>query len=275
MSHYLTAEIYGGQGNQMFQIAMAHILAKKIDCIPVFNKKDTATVGKVRNVNWTTLFQKCNEPPKEVSTTKPWLRILDSHLDEFMEKATPQNTEQCNIHMEGYFQVAKYLIPHRDFLKDFFFSCFENEDTKAILDKYNPQTKIAIHIRNFELTANAGEKCVQFYDTAPWAYYKSVLHNYPELKYKEVLLFLDDVCEPEEVKKYFKNGTIVEESEDVSLYIMSKCQYLIRSNSTYSWWASFLSDSIQKVYVPDPEWTIHPGTFNTTCKLDNFYFHPI
>ena len=279
MTHYLTAEIYGGQGNQMFQIAMTVILSKQIDAIPIFNKKPLADVGKVRTVNWSTLFSKCNGIPANFSDDKQWIRISDNTLDSFITHANPNNTQSYNIFMEGYFQKAEYLLPHRDFLKDYFFSCFNNSTTtninETLINKYNPQNKVAIHIRNFELTSKAGERAVQFYDTTPWAYYKSVLQNYEELKDKEVLLFLDDVCDPEEAKAYFKNVTIVEEQEDVSLYIMSKCEYLIRSNSTYSWWAAFLSDSIKKVYIPSNDWIIHPGTFNKNCALNNFVVHHV
>lgn len=266
----VTCNIFGGQGNQMFQIAMTLIIAQMRKCSAKFRKNKYATVGKLRNINWSTLFQKCDVLDKELE----YIRITDDDLDEFIENV--ELLSDRNIFLDGYLAKSMYLIPYKKYLRNFFFDYFDNSNIiHEILKKYSPVNKVAIHIRSFESSPAPGEKNINFYSTVHWCYYKSVLNRYDELKNKEILMFIDDVSDVNKLKSYFPAFTIVEEDEDVSLYIMSKCEYLIRSNSTFSWWATFLSDTLKKTYVPSEEWVIESNKLNSNHLLDNCVVHNI
>ena len=270
MTHTITSNVFGGQGNQMFQVAMALIFSKKYNCMSGFVKNDIATIGKLRGINWNTLFKNTNTLMILDGNT---YRIDDSTICDFIENINELTT---NIYLDGYMQFSKYLIPHREYLRNFFFDTFYNDlNMNRLINKYKPEDKIAIHIRTFELTDRIGEKNINFYNTTSWCYYKSVLSRYEELKNKEILMFIDDVANIEEVKKYFPEFVLVNETEDISLYIMSKCKYLIRSNSTFSWWAAFLSESLKTVFIPDSNWSINNNSFNQNNLLDNFIQHTL
>lgn len=262
--------IYGGQGNQMFQVAMALVIAKLMQCPAKFVKQDYATNGKIRSINWNTLFQRCETLADDLQ----FIKITDDNIDEFIDNLEIFNNQ--NILLDGYLQKGKFLLPYKDFFYNFFFDYFDNsKESQEIVNKYNPKGKIAIHIRSFELTATPNERNIHFYSTTPWPYYKSVLKSYEELQNKEILMFVDDISDVQKLKEYFPRYTIVDEKEDISLYIMSKCEYLIRSNSTFSWWASFLSNTLKRVFIPSNEWIIDNNMFNECNMLDSFIVHTL
>jgi hypothetical protein len=269
----VSAKIFGGQGNQMFQIAFALCVGQALGYDVEFFKEDiTPGDGKKRKINWSTLYSKC----KSLSRLENYIEVPDAKVDSIMSSLQSLKETEKSILFTGHVQKCKYLYPYRSFLREFFFSTFdENKTVQQIVNRYNPEEKIAIHIRNFELSTRAGDTNVNFYNTAPWCFYKSVLKRYPELQNREILMFIDDVALPTVVIKYFGNFTLVRESEDVELYIMSKCKYIIRSNSTFSWWAGFLSNTTEKVYVPTEEWLLENETFNRHNELHNYVWHAL
>jgi hypothetical protein len=56
---------------------------------------------------------------------------------------------------------------------------------------------------------------------------------------------------------------------------MSKCKYIIRGNSTFRWWAGFLSETVDKIYVPDKDWIINPSDHLKNMYYSKFIIHGI
>ena len=269
---FVTAEVYGGLGNQITQIALAIIIGKKINKPVKFLKNNTAVKGKIRNIKWNTLFSNCEGLNIEITNSR---LINEKDMVNFFEECKNLSLENYNILLDGYFQNIKYFKEDKLYLRDFFMPYISSLG-EVFLDKYNPEDKIAIHIRCFEASPLYGERCIDFYPTVPIAYYKSVLKTYKELEGKEILFFLDDVVLEENVRKYFgEDIAIVNEEEDFSFYILSKCKYIIRGNSTYSWWAGFLSDTVERIYVPSDEWIFKHNNHLKDMYCSNFIIHPL
>ena len=72
----------------------------------------------------------------------------------------------------------------------------------------------------------------------------------------KIFVFTDDCQWARESLLPIVNGTLVEtggETSDIEeLWLMSKCRHFIIANSTYSWWAAWLSTSSDKrVIAPE------------------------
>ena len=71
----------------------------------------------------------------------------------------------------------------------------------------------------------------------------------------EFFLFSDDI---EWAKDNFKNNRIIfvdEKTKDFEqLRLMYSCKHFIISNSTFSWWAQYLSESLDKVVIAPAKW---------------------
>lgn len=115
---------------------------------------------------------------------------------------------------------------------------------------------VCVHIRRGDYLTNRHWFRRQ-QDVLPLNYYKKAFDKFnKELDNPCYFIFSDDI---EWVKQNFKeneNYTFIE-GGDIghieTLYLMSMCKHFIIANSTFSWWASVLSENInKKTIAPDP-----------------------
>ena len=89
------------------------------------------------------------------------------------------------------------------------------------------------------------------------AYYLNSLFSIPKYQEKKLIVFTNS---PNLVREYFPNlpwGQIAihannEDNSVETLKDMANCEYLIIGNSTFSWWAAFLSKKVKVVTYPHP-----------------------
>lgn len=166
-----------------------------------------------------------------------------------------------NVNLNGYFQSWKYFDDIRnELLNELKFKNNIVNKVNEIYNKYSNKKTVGIHIR-------LGDTLGQ-----PWMhklspeYISEVMTMLPEDDYN-FLIFSDNIeyCKdwfPEDDNLYFEN----ELNEAESLYMLSLCDNLILSASTYSWWAAYLNKKNGKIFFPD--------YFDGSKRdLDGFY-HP-
>ena len=93
--------------------------------------------------------------------------------------------------------------------------------------------------------------------------------------YSKVFVFSDD---KNWAKENFNNNnfTVVEDLEDYEeLWMMSLCMNNIISNSTFSWWGSFLNRNVSKKVVAPSLWTGPKGPNMDEIYLDSFIKVPV
>ena len=152
----------------------------------------------------------------------------------FTLSAHKMDQPQGIIYQEPTFQSEKYFSDYRDDLK----SEFRLRDPKypeKLDDEY-----IGIHVRRGDYLNHP-----LVHPTCSMQYYEEGLASLPD---KPVKVFSDD---REWCVKNFKGdrfhistANFIEDFE-----LMSKCSYNIIANSSFSWWAAWLSDS-KKVIAP-------------------------
>ncbi len=140
-----------------------------------------------------------------------------------------------------FVQDPKYFDEYRNEIRDLFGSPTETID------------KVAIHVRRGDYVGNP------FYvDLMQTDYYQRAMEYFPFAKF---IVFSDDImwCKEQPIFKEceFFHGT---ESEDLEK--MMKCKGIIMANSSFSWWASYLSNA--QVIAP-LEW--HPDKIIRTNIL--------
>jgi hypothetical protein len=229
----LYMKIHGGLGNQFFQVASAYGIAKKNNCILIlvtdYEKETFPHQEEVDEYN-KTFFQS--------------FRIIQQkHVPEIPMYCETDNikcfqhneiTIEKSLYIEGYLQNEKYFKEYR---KDIL-ALFKPYDLK--LDSY------FIHVRRGDYLTNPLH-CIDLHD-----YYKSAI-DYIESKNPQSHYYIvsDDIPYCKEYTLFDSlNKTFVEDTPMNTLSIMSSCKGGICSNSTFSWWGSYLIDREKIVTFP-------------------------
>ncbi len=277
----LILKLQGGLGNQMFQYAFASILAKKngatikIDKsffdltektqghtprdfeLDIFNESFLqASPSDIR------LFHKLstiNKVKRELGLNFPKV-YLEPSLS-FHPKCLSIKTP---VYIKGYFQSYKYLLGQENFIKKLFSFPIDTFDpvNKKILDDIMNRTTISIHVRRGDYVND--KQTQQFHGNCGSDYYLDAIALLG-LKNKDfTLVFFSD--DSDWVKKQFKDlpypKIVVDHNvgddnwKDMAL--MSLCSHNIIANSSFSWWAAWLNENLEKTVVAPKKWFASP-----------------
>lgn len=155
------------------------------------------------------------------------------------------NPPTQNVNFVGYFQTEKWFAHCKPTIRQEFtfkdqYSTLAEEMRRQISGEV-----ISLHVRRTDYVNNKNHECVGL------DYYEKALKEVPDnLK---VIIFTDDAewvkSQPLFPDERFFVSEINCPYTDMSL--MSKCDYHIITNSSYSWWGAWLSSS-KKVVAPRP-----------------------
>ncbi len=256
---YITCELVGGLGNQLFQVATTLAYGFEYDFKPVFIKIDSSpSVFENRSVYWDSFFSKLNFINNYV--IKEFLTYSES---KFSYHSLPKFTQSTLL--KGYFQSSRYF---NDYKKEIFNLVSLPEHIKNKIDqKYSDylaiEDKTAIHVRRGDYLKLKKIHTV----LSETNYYLDALTLIP--KSSMLVVFSDDIewCRANfkkmttprpyggfnfSVEKYHENRRLmfIQDIDYVELYLMSKCNNHIIANSSFSWWGSYLSSSNGIVVAP-------------------------
>ena len=189
----------------------------------------------------------------------------------------------------SYFQSYKYFNNYKKQilnLFDFPDSVKNYIDNKYI--NYNFNNIISLHVRHGDMLKEVLNNNNIFYILSLNYYINAINLWVKENKKYKILIFTDDADKwinsqlfPFLHKKNIEFEIVKNNSHIMDLYLMTKCKNFILSNSTYSWWGAYLSDSPNTVYCPKyflnpeheqpdiylPDWKI--VDCNERCYLKN------
>ena len=89
--------------------------------------------------------------------------------------------------------------------------------------------------------------------TLPFSYYKFCLNQILKTNsIEKIIVISDDVEKCKEIFKEFEKVNIMyeENTEIIDFQLIMNADYLILSNSSFSWWGAYLNNKKQKVYAP-------------------------
>lgn len=223
--------LQGGLGNQMFQYA------KGLSVLKQDNSFDELVLD-------TSIYENQKRKIVESGVTG---RGYD--LDIFNTTHTNQEKwQQPNPILQGYFQnIEEFKNVEDEVRKQFKFKDeVISEDIKKLGDHLSKINSVSVHVRRGDYITNKnsnswhGVMDKDYFDEA-----MSIVDS--KVDSPVYYVFSEDI---DWCKKNIKSNNIVYLGDDFSgykdsghLYLMTKCKYHIMSNSSYSWWGSFLADS--------------------------------
>jgi hypothetical protein len=263
----------GGLGNQMFQYATATRLAQshntevKIDLSwfstkPATPRTYTLNYLKIKEIIATDEEMERFPKMPESKFQKFFLRICS-----YVKKPAPYglvtesrlafNPEVLslpnNVALVGYWQSYKYFNDIRDILLEEFQpkkSCsYENV---VWHDLIKATSSVGLHVRRGDYITHRSIR--KIHGHCPIEYYKKSIEYISErVKDPHFFIFSDDI---EWVKKNLRTPQMASyitsnrpQKGWLDMMLMSQCKHNIIANSSFSWWAAWLNQNIDKIVI--------------------------
>jgi len=232
----------GRLANQMFQYASLKGIARKhgyefsIPPEQVFGQNDSLV--KTSPLNIYNVFENVSNNTIQI--------VRNPILQERMHEFDRQLFNDCsdNVDLFGYYQSPKYFEHIKDEIKnDFKFSNEVESICSEVFDNLDDEKVVSVHIRRTDYTINPN------HPVQPMSYYEKALELFD--KNVQIFVFSDDPIWCKEQELFADDNIMLSEGNDadVDLCLMSKCDYHIIANSSFSWWGAWLGDS-EKVVAP-------------------------
>jgi len=224
----------GRLGNNLFQIAATLSLSKKSEDDVIFPHTTYAGHRGIKPVDLS-IF-KYNFPRGELP--KENKNFEENQHDMYVPIPPSKNLTLC-----GFYQSYEYFHDIRDELIDKYFA---------------PSDEIADRISKIEVSPNATGVSVRRGDylmlqqnhcVLGEQYYNDAFEKYCANS-DQLFVFSDDF---DWCKQTFGGNVIyVQENIGVQLFLMTKMNNLVLSNSTFAWWGAYLNRTKGNVVMPDP-----------------------
>ena len=145
------------------------------------------------------------------------------------------------VYLDGLWQDIRYFDEYRDDIKEIF----------RLSDEPSEENSIGIHIRCGDFLNSKFDICTpKYYEEA----LKIIKSDAVECDDEQVYVFTDDTIRAMEILgkngtnfKYINSGV---QSSLKDMELLSRCSKIIISNSTFAFWAAYLSDNVLKVVSP-------------------------
>lgn len=229
----IMSKLAGGLGNYLFQIAAGYTLAKR------------------NNDNFAVDFSKATRVHKDVNTYKDNIlrKIKDDSFEceysyiepKFSYDEIPYNK---NLELRGYFQSEKYL--DRKLILDLY--SIDEKSYNHISDKYFPVDKVvSLHVRRGDYLDK-----IDRHPPTKLSYCKDAISHFGS-NYNFYVMS-DDIKWCKENLKGNNIRFIEHEPDYIDLWLMGLCEHNIITNSSFSWWGSWLNRYEDKIVIAPKQW---------------------
>lgn len=268
---YVTSNIIGGLGNQLFQIFTVLNYSIKYNKTAVFrNIKELPCPGSTtRYTYWDSFLINLSH-------------LLTNDIPNSLKYTERNNYEPIpyidqNIELGGYFQCYKYFEENIDKI----FDMIQLENIKnTIKNKYNhyfisSNYRISMHFRLGDY-----KNLQHYHPIQPYSYYenaiKDILNRLQSNIYIDILYF----CEKEDndivkntiikLQEVFPTINFIKIDDDIvdweQMIIMSLCNSNIIANSSFSWWGAYFNNKKGKLVTYPSLWFSKNVKINI-CKM--------
>ena len=252
----------GGMGNQMFQYAFARSISLKTNTefkidLSFLKRRDLGENFTYRDFDLD-IFNIPENIIKEIQTDN--LQSVSEKMFSYSQETvnTIEQNIDGNTYLDGYWQSYKYFEDFGGHIKkDFTFkNLVENNKDTNVKNMFNDIMKsnsVMVNIRRSDyLNNNFHGVMGSDYINESSKIIESKIDN------PKYFVFSDDIewCK-ENVK--LDNMVIVDHEYkgdrfDLYLQLMKSCKHFIIPNSTFAWWAAWLSDNKNKIVISPKLW---------------------
>jgi len=284
----IVVELKGGLGNQMFQYAIARILAHKhntkliidISAYAYPDGYDPASIDvrlyelDVFDIHGQTTTEKPDKKlvkiRKEQKLRKAAYLCFCKLANLFSNSFMPMIYERKNvgfdaslldlpnnIFLRGYFPSFKYFDNNRDIIKkDFSFVDPPDDANQKMIDKITSVNSVSIHIRRGDYITN--RRITDKFGLCSLSYYKKAM-DYISQKIDDSHFFVfsndpqwvEDNIKTSRPTTYITHNKGQKGFEDLRL--ISRCKHNVIANSSFSWWGAWLNSNTKKIVIaPSP-----------------------
>ena len=268
----------GGLGNQLFQLSLAlHLKQKYSKKILFYDFRNEykvvhpTSISKILD-NRIDFLQK-NEIPKLIRITifsKYFIKLNNWFFKQFNKKLFPlflidhplKNINLTN-NLISSSNLSIFIGTWHSTINSYDKKIFSSLNISKNILISNTKKRlcesefISLHIRRGDYISE--KKALNYHGSLSEKYYLKSINfirsNYQNLP---VFIFTDD---PKWVRKNFKplitNSILIsssKQSAEVDFLLMTKAKYFIISNSTFSWWAAFISSKKSKLIIVPKQW---------------------
>lgn len=231
-----TANLMGGLGNQLFQIAhgYAQSLKNSTDFVlPTNSYIHTHAQGRASGNSVNNYMQNILRDFRFVD------HVADVHQAsepswEFNSVVFENNR---NTAFNGYFQSSKNFYGYDNDIKSRFRPSNDYEmRARTQYPQLNQLNTLAVHVRRGDCLYN-----LSTHPVLSKQYIQRVVERF-YTNYSHVFIFSDDTEWVRNNLNLANSTVVVQQFDYEDLWLMSLCQNHIISNSTFSWWGSYLSN---------------------------------
>lgn len=295
----------GGLGNQMFlyafifaQLSEKQFIPESIDVFMNHNPNEDPRKYALSPFNLSLPLKECTETSdfkkikqlvylrKVLSRSRGFLnenkslsRILmklnyvySQNIYEYIDylEITPRT-----VLVEGAFQSPKYFEGFRESLiSEFSIKEQPNEINREMLKAIHTCNSVCVHIRRGDFLNSAYASSLAICDKS---YYEEAVKRMRETLSNPVFFVFSNTHD--DIEWIRKNYTLGENinyvdlgnSDYEELRLMCSCKHFIISNSTYSWWAQYLSTSKNKIVIAPSIWTKMNVPYNDSLYMPEWY----
>lgn len=248
----VTCILYGGLGNQLFQIltTIAFSIRHNMNFVFLY----TPNLGK-RQTYWHTLLLPILDHMVDTINLDNYMRIEESDADRF----TQMQVENTNIVLNGYFQSYKFF--EKEIGTDFKMLFVSDTKTDTSSTKTTTTTTtVSLHFRLGDY-----KQLQEYHPIMDLDYYKNALYYVVLIdpSVQQVCYFCEDEdidtvhSNVEALKQEFREIVFErarEPSDWEEMLSMSRCTHNIIANSSFSWWGAYLNENPDKIVCYPSVW---------------------
>ena len=298
MKYYNVLRLEGGMGNQLFQYAFARNLSNKFGGVILFDLRSlrlddlrdvsinnfniNQKIAKLKPTNFEKFiifyarykyffFKVLDSIQKEFISTKLliffgiYLQRSTVYKDYKKKSIFPIRYISGNFMSEKYFIEAKHIICNEFKIKKLSLSSNIN-----LMSKISQENSICVHIRRGDYLNSKWSNQLLVCNNI---YYNNAINELSKLIDNPIFFIFSN--SPKDIR-WIKNNYIFDENvnfinfknDDIGDFdLMINFKHFILSNSSYSWWASYLSKHIDKKIVAPSKWN------NNIYNMDAIYLN--
>lgn len=279
----IITKLNGGLGNQLFEYACARNLQLKYNDQMRLDIEGFKRSPRHYSLEYFYLSDNVSVLPEKESKSllflqavSKWNRNLAFSLGPFFgayiwksSNYRPLNisdTKGRTLYLYGYWQSEKYFEENKEqIFKELKVKTPIPEVCKDLLKDIKKPNSVCVHIRRGDYVDCGFLHCDE-------TYYNKGL-DYIQNKHGDsnAIIFSDDIAWVKDNMKFHVPATYVELDipDYETLRMMYLCKHFVMSNSSFSWWAQYLSENPEKIVIA-PEYWLPENKDNKSMYLDNW-----
>ena len=266
----MIVRLSGGLGNQFFQYAFGRAYSEKtgermdLDTWSFYRDKlrnyelDNYNIKKGKKRFWRRVF--CNivwELKTHIGHTA-WLEKL-AKMECEKENFLLQDIKLKDAYVVGYWHNVKFFDEYSHILRNELKYTGEiSEVQRNLIETMKQEQSVAMHVRR---TDHLVGQCKKIYADIEKEYYLSAMEYLKEqVGDVQIYVFSDDIqwCKKEyaDIENLIFIDSSISVSPHTDMELMRNCKHFIITNSTFSWWSSYLAKYEEKIIVAPKRWLV-------------------